>query len=52
MSHDEVTRLFGPPDEWDDATGVRNCLWGDDKRSVNLSFVWGKALLLSSGNLQ
>jgi len=31
---------------------VRNCRWGDDKRSVHVSFVAGKVLLFSSSNLQ
>jgi len=52
MSYDEVTQLIGPPDECDDVMGVRNCLWGDEKRSVNVSFVAGKVLLFSSSNLQ
>lgn len=52
MSYDEVTQLIGPPDECDDVLGVRNCQWGDEKRSVNVSFVAGKVLLFSSSNLQ
>lgn len=52
MSYDEVTQLIGPPDECDDVMGVRNCLWGDEKRSINVSFVGSKVLLFSSSNLQ
>jgi hypothetical protein len=32
--------------------GVRNCKWGDETRSVNVSFVAGKVLLFSSSNLR
>ena len=52
MSYEEVTQLIGPPDQCDDVMGVRNCRWGDDRRSVNVSFVAGRALLFSSSNLQ
>ncbi|MCL5059840.1 MAG: hypothetical protein M1449_04595 [Candidatus Thermoplasmatota archaeon] len=52
MPYDEVTELIGSPDECDDVMGVRNCLWGDEKRSVNVSFVADKVLLFSSNNLQ
>ena len=52
MSYDDVTRLIGPPDRCDDVMGVRNCQWGDEARSVNVSFVGGKALLFSSRNLR
>jgi hypothetical protein len=52
MGYEEVAQLPGKPDECDDVLGVRSCRWGDDKHSVNVSFVSGKALLFSSSNLQ
>lgn len=52
MSYDEVTRLIGPPDRCDDVMGVRNCRWGNETRSVNVSFVAGKVLLYASSNLK
>lgn len=52
MPYDDVARLIGPPDECDDVMGVRNCRWGDETRSVNVSFVADKVLLFSSSNLK
>jgi len=52
MSYEEVTQLIGSPDSCDDVMGVRNCTWGDEKRSVNVSFLGGKVLLFSSSNLK
>lgn len=52
MSYDEVITLIGPPEKCDDVMGVRNCLWGDDQRSIHVSFVADKALLFSSSNLR
>jgi len=51
-NYNEVTQLIGPPDECDDVMGVRNCRWGDEKRSINVSFVGSKVLLFASSNLQ
>jgi hypothetical protein len=52
MPYDEVTHLIGPPEKCDDVMGVRNCLWGDESHSINVSFVAGQVLLFSSSNLQ
>jgi hypothetical protein len=52
MTYDEVIRLIGPPEKCDDLMGVRNCLWGDESHSINVSFVAGQVLLFSSHNLQ
>ncbi|MHB0974822.1 MAG: hypothetical protein ACYC0P_11320 [Thiobacillus sp.] len=52
MQYDEVTRLIGTPDKCDDVMGVRSCQWGDEKRSIQVNFVAGKALLFSSSNLK
>jgi hypothetical protein len=52
MSYDEVTTLIGKPDSCDDVMGVRNCMWGDETRSVQVGFVAEKALLFSANNLK
>ena len=52
MSYDEITGLLGSPDHCDDLMGVRSCIWGDEKQSVNVNFVSGKVLLFSSSNLK
>lgn len=52
MTYEEVTQLIGAPEQCDDVLGVRNCTWGDEKRSVSVSFVGGQVLLFSSSNLK
>lgn len=52
MSYDEVTKLIGKPERCDDVLGMRNCRWGDDKTSVNVSFAGDKVLLFTAQNLQ
>lgn len=51
MSFDEVAKLIGPPQKCDDVMGLRSCTWGDEKRSVSVSFAAGKVLLFTSSNL-
>lgn len=52
MAYEEVVRLIGKPEQCDDVMGVRNCRWGDETRSVSVSFVGGKVLLFASSNLK
>ena len=52
MSYDEVTQLIGQPEKCDDVMGLRSCTWGDEKRSVSVTFAADKVLLFSSSNLK
>ncbi len=52
MRYDEVTQLIGQPEKCDDVMGLRNCVWGDEQRSINVTFAGGKVLLFSSSNLK
>jgi hypothetical protein len=51
MTYDDVVKLIGAPASCDDVMGMRNCKWGDDTRSVTVSFLGGKVLLFASSNL-
>lgn len=51
MGYDEVVGLIGAPDKCDDVMGLRSCTWGDEQRSVSVSFAADKVLLFSSSNL-
>ena len=52
MPYDEVAQLIGKPVSCDNLMGVRSCQWVEGNHAVRMSFVSGKALLFSSGNLQ
>ena len=52
MNYDEVVGLIGAPEKCDDVMGLRSCAWGDDKRSVSVTFAANKVLLFSSSNLK
>lgn len=52
MTYDEVVQLIGKPAKCDDLMGLRSCTWGDEARSVNVSFVDNKVLLFASKNMK
>ncbi len=51
MPYDDVTRLIGSPAKCDDVMGLRHCTWGDENRSVNVTFAGEKVMLFSSRNI-
>jgi hypothetical protein len=51
MPYEDVTRLIGTPTKCDDVMGLRHCTWGDEKRSVSVTFAGEKVMLFSSSNL-
>ena len=52
MPYDKVVQLIGKPGKCDDVMGLRSCTWGDDSRSVQVSFAGNEVLLFSSRNLK
>ena len=52
MSYDEVVKLIGKPEKCDDVMGLRNCTWGNEQRSINVSFAGEKVLFFSSNSLK
>lgn len=52
LTQQEVEALIGGPASCDETLGVRVCNWGDEKRSVTVSFVAGKVVLFSAHNIK
>jgi hypothetical protein len=52
QSYEQVKQIIGDPARCDEALGVRNCVWGDERRGISVSFVGGNALLLSANKLK
>lgn len=52
MRHADVRELLGAPTRCSDVMTIRNCTWGDERRSVNVSFVGDQVVLFSSENLR
>lgn len=52
MSYDEVVGIIGPPDKCSEVMGVRNCQWGDENKSINVSFAGDRALVFACNGLR
>jgi hypothetical protein len=52
MPYDEVRSILGNPARCSEALTVRNCVWGDEKRHIDISFVGEKVLLRSAENIR
>lgn len=52
MPYDEVRSILGEPARCDDALGLRNCHWGDDKRWIRVVFVGERVAVTTASNLR
>jgi len=51
MAYKEVVNTIGSPDKCSDVMGVRNCEWGDEKKSINVTFAGDKVLFFNGNGL-
>jgi hypothetical protein len=51
MNYNEVVNTIGSPDKCSDMLGMRNCVWGDEKRSVTITFAGDRVLVFSANNI-
>jgi len=52
QTYDEVREIVGAPASCDEILGLRNCAWGNQERSIRVSFLAGRVVMLSAHNLQ
>ena len=52
QSYDEIVAILGQPTRCDEVIGVRQCVWGDEQRSIKIGFVGNAALTLAANNLK
>ncbi|MBI2308926.1 MAG: hypothetical protein HYU78_16690 [Rhodocyclales bacterium] len=52
QGYDEIVAVLGQPTRCDEILGVRQCVWGDEQRSIKVGFVGNTALTLSANNLK
>lgn len=51
MAYNEVVEIIGPPDKCSDVMGVRNCAWGNEQESINVTFAGDKVLFFIGNGL-
>jgi hypothetical protein len=52
MSYNEIVNIIGTPDKCSEVFGMRNCIWGDEKKSVAVTFAGDKVLFFSASNIR
>ena len=51
MDYSEVIKIIGDPKECDSLLNAKNCIWGDESKSIELKFVADKVVFTSSKGL-
>ena len=51
MNYDEVVEILGKADECNGAMGIKNCMWGNDKKFIIVNFAGDKIVLFSGQGL-
>jgi len=51
MAYNEVVGIIGSPGKCSDVMGVRNCEWGNEKKSINVTFAGDKVLFFTGNGL-
>jgi hypothetical protein len=44
MPYDDVVDILGSPDKCDGAMGIKDCLWGGEKKHINVKFLNDKVI--------
>jgi len=52
MSYDQVKAILGAPDRCSDAPALKSCVWGDDKRHIDVNFLGDKVLMFSAEGIR
>lgn len=52
LEYGAVVEILGQPDHCSEVLLVRNCLWGNEKKNINVSFLNNQVILFSSSNIR
>ena len=52
MDYNEVVSTIGSPGKCSDVMGMRNCEWGDEKKSISVTFAGDNVLLFTCNGLR
>jgi hypothetical protein len=52
MAYNEVVSTIGAPDKCSDVMGMKNCEWGNEKKSINVTFAGDKVLFFTCSGLR
>ena len=52
LEYPTVVEILGKPDNCSEALFVRNCIWGDEKKNISVSFLNNQVILFTSSNIR
>jgi hypothetical protein len=52
MSYEEVKAILGAPDRCSDAPALKSCVWGDDKRHIDVNFLGDKVVTFGADGIR
>lgn len=52
LEYPAVVEFLGKPDNCSEALFVRNCIWGDEKKNISVSFLNNQVILFTSSNIR
>jgi hypothetical protein len=51
MHYDEVVAILGKADQCEGAIGIKNCVWGNEKKHIKVTIAGDKVLLFAGKGL-
>ena len=51
MDYDQVIKIIGDPEKCDSLLNAKNCIWGDESKSIEIKFVADRVVFTSSKGL-
>jgi hypothetical protein len=51
MPYDDVVTILGKPDQCDGAMGIKDCVWGGEKKNINVKFLNENVIFFSGKGL-
>lgn len=51
MPYAEVKALLGEPSRCGEVLGIKHCVWGDEQRHIDVSFVGDQAVVFAGENI-
>lgn len=52
LEYSAVVEILGKPDNCSEALFVRNCIWGNEKKNITVSFLNNQVILFTSSNIR
>jgi len=52
MHYNDVVDVLGAPSECNDVLSIKQCSWGDERRSISVSFVSNQVVFFAGENIR